>query len=673
MRRFIVSVFAFQSLLCGATLPNQTKIDAIEAMYDYASLGGCTTSPSTGAQLQAALDTVASGGTICLTKGVTYTGPFVVDRAMAAMTTVRTTSTALTFAVRVNVSSGAGEFAKLFSTNRAYVLYVAPGAKNWRFVGIEIYNTGWADRLVAVGANGSMGGYSQTSLADIPLNIGFDRLYVHGIAGQQVGIGFDLNADYVWIRDTVIDQVHDGGQGNSPGDNQAILFTNMRGPVIVQNSYLHASGENIMFGGSDPAMVIRPEDIVIRGNYFYKNPALWGNLATWYATKNLAESKNAKRVLFEGNVFENQRAGFQSQYYAIVLKSANQGSVCKMDNGYYSQTSDITIRYNRIKNVYRAFGLNRTAVCQILQAGGGDYWIHDNLITGLGEYNSQNFTAFIAPGLAERVGDHYENAADVTVEHNTVGTPLLTTRFVYSETMSDFANIYPTARTMAYTPRFTMRNNVMPGTFYMASPSASESTVTTYWPNIDVRRNLAISGSVLFGSACTGGSTKCGNYQRSSYTGLFIDESGGNYRLTTANAAAYPGTDGMPAGADITLVEGCTAGVDVQPTSTGSWTGCTGTVVFPPTTVSLLAAGSSGPISVASGAPVSLTWDAEYATACTASGGWTGSKSPSGSSEVVNPTVSATYDIVCTGDGNPGSSSVTINVVAAVACAPPPL
>ncbi|MCP4409787.1 MAG: fibronectin type III domain-containing protein [Gammaproteobacteria bacterium] len=57
-----------------------------------------------------------------------------------------------------------------------------------------------------------------------------------------------------------------------------------------------------------------------------------------------------------------------------------------------------------------------------------------------------------------------------------------------------------------------------------------------------------------------------------------------------------------------------------------------------------------------------LNWSAENATACIASGGWSGSKSISGSEPVGPLTEDAGYGLTCTGDGGEVFVSTTITV-----------
>lgn len=74
---------------------------------------------------------------------------------------------------------------------------------------------------------------------------------------------------------------------------------------------------------------------------------------------------------------------------------------------------------------------------------------------------------------------------------------------------------------------------------------------------------------------------------------------------------------------------------------------------------------SANPTSVPSGSASTLTWTSANATSCLASGGWTGSKSPSGGSESTGSlTVDTSYSLTCTNafGSSPASATVLIQV-----------
>src|SRR5207244_12647765 len=124
------------------------------------------------------------------------------------------------------------------------------------------------------------------------------RGHIHRLAGQAGGRGVVRNGSRLAVIDSYLADFKDQTQ-----DAQAIEGWNGPGPFMIVNNYLEATGENAMFGGADPSIVnLVPSDIEIRHNYFFK-PTSWRGV--WAAVKNLFELKNARRVLVEGNIFEN--------------------------------------------------------------------------------------------------------------------------------------------------------------------------------------------------------------------------------------------------------------------------------------------------------------------------------------------------------------------------------
>eukprot|EP01034_Spumella_vulgaris_P002550 gene2550-3316_t len=83
------------------------------------------------------------------------------------------------------------------------------------------------------------------------------------------------------------------------------------------------------------------------------------------------------------------------------------------------------------------------------------------------------------------------------------------------------------------------------------------------------------------------------------------------------------------------------------------------TVTAPAPTISLVA----NPGSITQGQSLTLNWSSTNATACTASGSWSGAKPVSGS-ETIAPTASGTptYTLDCSGAGGTASRSVTVIV-----------
>jgi len=73
---------------------------------------------------------------------------------------------------------------------------------------------------------------------------------------------------------------------------------------------------------------------------------------------------------------------------------------------------------------------------------------------------------------------------------------------------------------------------------------------------------------------------------------------------------------------------------------------------------------SVGPSAISSGGSATLTWASTNATACTASGAWSGTKALSGTQSTGALTASATYTLSCTGTGGSAAQSATVSVKA---------
>ncbi|OGI21948.1 MAG: hypothetical protein A2808_02265 [Candidatus Moranbacteria bacterium RIFCSPHIGHO2_01_FULL_55_24] len=94
---------------------------------------------------------------------------------------------------------------------------------------------------------------------------------------------------------------------------------------------------------------------------------------------------------------------------------------------------------------------------------------------------------------------------------------------------------------------------------------------------------------------------------------------------------------------------------------------CSGGAYIPPTPVpsfDLKINGSDGPLTVAAGANLNITWDpVSDATFCTGSGnGWNGVKSISGGSDNLPATASSLYSLTCTGPGGTITDTVSVSL-----------
>jgi hypothetical protein len=160
--------------------------------------------------------------------------------------------------------------------------------------------------------------------------------------------------------------------GGGKGDEQISTLK-------IYNDFLESAGENILFGGAAATQV--PTDIEVRRNHLFR-PMLWkegqpGYRPTAsgqpYIVKNNFELKTGIRVLFEANLLENTWGGFSQPGYSILLtpkSGQGQCAVCRVN--------DVTIRFNRIRNVAGVFEIaNALSKTGDASADGGRYSIHD--------------------------------------------------------------------------------------------------------------------------------------------------------------------------------------------------------------------------------------------------------------------------------------------------------
>jgi len=299
--------------------------------------------------LQRALDTAKAGDEIRL-QG-TFTGNFVLPaKTCGTWITIRSVAEPPAPGVRVTPTTAAG-YARVVSPNNAPAIKTANPTCGWRLLGFAITGTlpqtSVQYGLLALGDGGWRdGGDTQTDSTKVPSNLVIDRMYIYGSSTLNSTRCLALNSGTTVIRDSWISECHAAGF-----DSQAINGWNGPGPYLIENNRLEGAGENIMFGGADPGIAgMVPSDITIRRNHFIK-PLSWKG-GPW-SIKNLFELKTARRLLVEGNVFENVWPASQ-EGMAIVIKSNANGCQCT-----FLGTTDLTFRYNIVRNA--AVGLNLQA------------------------------------------------------------------------------------------------------------------------------------------------------------------------------------------------------------------------------------------------------------------------------------------------------------------------
>ena len=309
---------------------------------------------SSGLELQQALDNATPGDTILLTPNVAYTAPdgsFVLrDRHVPSGQWIIVRSASAAFDTGGAVPRGrratdanAPLMPQIRATRpNAAAIKAAAGARGYRLVGLDIGADSSVQQLTNLV---ELGSGADTTIDTEPSDIIIDRSYLHGNDSGNFRRGVLMNGAAMAVIDSTIANFHDAN-----GDSQAIAGWNGPGPFRIVGNFLEAASENIMFGGTDPAVPnLVPSDIEVRRNLSTKRLA-WQ--AAHVPVKNTFELKNARRVIVDGNTFEHSWVSGQDGT-AVLLKSVNQEGKCP-----WCVTEYVTFRNNIVRGAAHGVVIN---------------------------------------------------------------------------------------------------------------------------------------------------------------------------------------------------------------------------------------------------------------------------------------------------------------------------
>ena len=483
-----------------------------------------------GGNLQAAIDAAQAGDELLLAPGAVYSGNFYLRNkgALNGWITIRTDVSDASIGApgtRMTPSRAASaNLAKIVTPNIYSALTTDLGANHYRFTGVEIaVASSVTDMNALVRLGESLG--IQNSAAATASNLIFDRTYIHGNPTGQLKRCVMLNSASTAVVDSWLGDCH-----SNVSESQAIVGWNGPGPYLIQNNHLEAGHEVIMFGGGGVTVQnVSPSDITIRGNHITR-PTSWKGV---WQVKNLIESKHARRMLIEGNVIENTWADAQAGF-AFVLKSENQNW-----DTPWTQTTDITIRYNRIRNVGSVFNLaaNPSGAPAVPAAR---FVITDNIVenVGSGMFGGDGRTFQLLPGLS-----------DIVLMHNTV----------VSAGGSNPATIYLAGGGIS---RLVVHSNVL----HHGSAGVKGDATTEGSASLD----RFASGSLYSNNAMIYGGTAslypANNWFPATINDVgFVNPAGGDYRISGTSSYANKGYDGRNIGADVDQVNALTRSAVVGP------------------------------------------------------------------------------------------------------------
>jgi hypothetical protein len=526
----------------------------------YPTNTGTTRFVPSGGNLQATIDVSVPGDTITLDPSGTYLAPdggFKLRNKGSSTSWIIIRSSSTAFDANGSIPPGT----RVDGTNTAHTsqmpklrsqvtnspaIAAESGAHHYRLVGLDVGMNGNAvssDTTIQLGTGG------ETSTASMPSFMIIDRCYAHGndVSVGPYRRGITLQGIHMAVIESHVSNYHDSA------DSQAIWGSNGAGPFKISNNFLEASGENIMFGGQDPAITgMVPADIEIKRNLLTKRLS-WRGVAG-VTVKNLFELKNARRVLVDGNIFEN--TWVQAQDFAILIKSSNQEGGC-----YWCVSEHVTFSNNIVRHAPNALNIlarerpdaqspepiavNHVKIYNTLFYDIGPAWGIESygkifLIQGGASY--VKIIHVTAEGSSKTLGayDPSDVNPNLTFQDNIVergsygiqasdeGTPTLT---------NNFGPLTPTS----YRKTLLVNTSDEPTNPDPTQVSSDTSLVSRY-PNPCATPNTACASAETF-VASTWGNVG------------FVDRASGNYRL--ANGTTYKGkaSDGTDIGVNQDAIE----------------------------------------------------------------------------------------------------------------------
>jgi hypothetical protein len=412
--------------------------------------------------------------------------------------------------------------AKVSTPNSSPAIEFLANSHNWRLLGLEI-TTSYVSTTNTVYNLVLSDGSSSTSLATMPSYVIFDRIYIHGLSTTNTTRGILMDFASVGIVDSYCDEIHYNGN-----DSQCFLAYNGPGPFLIQNAFIQAAGENILFGGSDPAIAnLVPSDITVVGNLIQKNLAWDGEAAPYnWVIKNLFELKNAQRVLLDGNFL--QYTWSAAQAVSVIIRAINQDGNCP-----WCVVQDVTVTHNLIQHAPGGFTIAGTDPDLSATSGTQRILVQNNVLFDISAVNwgaSHGWGFQLQPGQVPMLNN-------LTIDHNTT---FIDTTF----TSSTPAYIYMGDSGVISNAQIT--NNIANyGWGGIEGNGTAQGTVslTTWAPGYIYNDMVFINAT-----GASVGTFPSGTYWNTNTGVEFTNYLGGNYQLTSGSPYHNAGTDGHDIG-----------------------------------------------------------------------------------------------------------------------------
>jgi len=575
----LTAAFAGSNYDGPAELP---RVTVPSAMADTPAPGSII-SVNAGGDLQSALNNARCGDVIELQAGATFTGPFLVPAKNCDINHwiwIRTSAPDSALPAEgqratpcyAGVASLAGR-PQYSCTNPQNVMAkvqmqtigdgpfrIAAGASYYRFIGLEVTRP--------AGTKGPARLMFVKGTAD---HLVVDRSWLHGAPQDETHDGVNLNGmTNVAIVDSYFNDFHCISKTGACIDSHAVAggtSNTQDGPFKIEDNFLEASGEAVMFGGG--AATLTPTDIEILNNHFWKpwqwmkgNPNFIGGAdGNPFVVKNHLELKNAVRVLVQANLMENTWGGFSQTGGAILLTPKNQHTQSGANVCPLCQVTDVTICYVHVSHggagIQMATVLSGDAKDGAPALAGTRWSIHDVVLDDLS-------TKYVGGGTVFEIMNGWpKNALNtVTINHIT-GFPDPSSHMMIIGNLAKNAPMYGLVFTnnLTVTGRYPVWNTGG-GEASCAYKDVPITSISNCFASYTFGNNGLIAPPPEYPPSTWPGSNM---FPQTIYDVGFVDYNngnGGNYELQAHSPYKNKGTDGKDLGADIMGLNAALANVE---------------------------------------------------------------------------------------------------------------
>ena len=443
-------------------------------------------------------------------------------------------------------------------------LLFAPGANYYRLLGLEITRPagiwGSAHLIMISGTGGTVDHFV------------VDRSWLHGNLQDEARTGVSLNGmSYAAVVDSYFNDFHCISGTGTCTDAHAIgggVGKTQDGPFKIQNNFLEASGEAVLFGGGSG--ISSPTDIQVLNNHFFKpwqwmpgNPNFIGGPDGHpFIVKNHFELKNAVRVLVEGNLMENTWGGFSQAGFGILLTPRNQYSrltgafLCPM-----CQVTDVTIRYVHISH---GGGGIQMATAQDTPTGVGEpalaatrWSIHDVVMDDLSK-------KYVGGGeVFEIMNAWLVNPLNTVTINHVTAFPDPSSHMMIVGNFNTNAPMYGLVFTnnLMVTGQYPVWD-AQGGTNNCAQTDVPITTITNCFTTHIFSNNALVATPTAFPPSKWPANNLFPATVSDAGLGNFNSGNGGNYELQSSSPYKNKGTDGKDLGADIVGLNAALANVE---------------------------------------------------------------------------------------------------------------